>query len=241
MTEKILTVIKNKQLNSCTYELILGGENLIHESGAFMEIEIDNCFLRRPFSVADSSENTLTILYKVIGVGTKALTKAKEGDTFDCLLKLGKGFVIDNVKKPLLIGGGIGAAPLYQLAKEFYLKGITPEIVLGFRNKEEGYYIEKFCKLGKVHVTTDDGSFGYPGNAIGLLESKNLEYDRYFACGPMPMLKALQNHSDNGQLSLEARMGCGFGVCMGCSIQTTNGYKRVCKEGPVFAAKEVLW
>ncbi len=241
MTNKQLTVLSNKKLNNCTYELILEGNDLLHESGSFMEIEIENCFLKRPFSIADSSENTITLLYKVVGVGTKALTTAKTGDTFNCLVNLGKGFLLGVIKKPLLIGGGIGAAPLYQLAKEFVAKKIPVEIILGFRNKEEIYYLEEFSKLGKVSVATDDGSFGYHGNTLGLLKDSNYDFDCYYACGPSPMLMALQNYSANGQLSLEARMGCGFGVCMGCSIKTTNGYKRVCKEGPVFDAKEVLW
>lgn len=241
MTNKELTVISNRKLNDCTYELILGGDNLLHVSGSFMEIELDNCFLKRPFSIADSSNKTLTLLYKVVGVGTKTLTKAITGDKFNCLLNLGKGFSINNIKKPLLIGGGIGAAPLYQLAKDFVAKNIPVEIILGFRNKEEIYYLDEFSKLGNVTVATDDGSFGYHGNILGLLKSRNYDFDRYYACGPTPMLIALQAYSTDGQLSLEARMGCGFGVCMGCSIKTTNGFKRVCKEGPVFDAKEVLW
>lgn len=241
MKQQTLTVISNKKLNHCTYELILGGQSLAHKSGQFLELELPNLFLRRPFSIADCTENTVTLLYKVVGEGTKELTKAKNGDTYDCLTHLGSGFDIDRTNSPLLIGGGIGIAPLYKLAKDFVQKGITPNILLGFRNDKELFYIEEFRALGNVVVGTDDGSFGCCGNVIEVLKANFTSFDYYYACGPQVMLKALQNYAQNGQLSLEARMGCGFGVCMGCSIQTTNGFKRVCKEGPVFDAEEVLW
>lgn len=241
MKQQVLSVIDNKKLNATTYELTLGGQSLNHKCGQFLELELPNFFLRRPFSIADSTDNTVTLLYKVVGVGTKELTLAKKGDTFDCLTHLGNGFDISRTKKPLLIGGGIGIAPLYKLAKDFVNMGITPEIILGFRNEKELFYIEEFKKLGKVIVGTDDGSFGCCGNVVQVLKDNISDFDYYYACGPQVMLKAMQNYSTKGQLSLEARMGCGFGVCMGCSIQTTNGFKRVCKEGPVFDAGEVIW
>lgn len=241
MKQQILQVISNKKLNTTTYEMILGGQDLMHKSGQFLELSLNNFFLRRPFSIADCSENTVTLLYKVIGEGTKALSGAKRGDSFDCLTNLGNGFNSCRTQKPLLLGGGIGIAPLYKLAKDFVKKDIVPTILLGFRNCSEMFYLEEFKKLGDVIVATDDGSFGCCGNIVEALKLSVPCIDYYYACGPVVMLKALQNHCINGELSLEARMGCGFGVCMGCSIQTKNGYKRVCKEGPIFDASEVLW
>lgn len=241
MKQQVLTIISNKQLNCSTYEMILGGQDLMHKSGQFLELELDNFFLRRPFSIADCSDNTVTLLYKVLGDGTKKLSTAKCGDSFDCLTHLGNGFNFDRTQKPLLIGGGIGIAPLYKLAKDFASKNITCDILLGFRNSDEMFYIEEFAKLGNVVVATDDGSFGCCGNVVEVLKLSFPNNDYYYACGPVVMLKALQCYSHSGELSLEARMGCGFGVCMGCSIQTKNGSKRVCKEGPIFDASEVLW
>lgn len=206
-----------------------------------LELELNNFFLRRPFSIADCTDTTVTILYKVLGDGTKKLSEAKIGDSFDCLTHLGNGFNTDRTNKPLLIGGGIGIAPLYKLAKDFASKGIAPDIILGFKNCNELFYVEEFKKLGNVFVATYDGSFGCCGNVVEILKLNIPSIDYYYACGPLVMLKALQCYNSSGELSLEARMGCGFGVCMGCSIQTKNGSKRVCKEGPIFDASEVLW
>ena len=131
-------------------------------------------------------------------------------------------------------------APLYKLAKDFTNKGIKPTIILGFKNREEVCYVEEFSKYGNVIVTTDDGTYGYKGNPVSYLKENNVDYDYYYACGPQIMLKFLTLYSLNGEVSLEARMGCGFGACMGCSIETKNGVKRVCKEGPVFYSSEVI-
>lgn len=236
-----LTVLSNKQLNPVTYELMLAGDNLTAQSGQFIEVAVQDCYLKRPFSVADFYDGKLVVLYKTVGVGTKAMTLWRAGDTTDALVQLGNGFDTSCATKPLLIGGGIGIAPLYLLAKEFAAKGIRPKAVLAFRTKDEAYYLDEFAAVCDVVVTTDDGSLGNRGYAIDTLKPNNIDYDYYYACGPMPMLKGLAQYSPNGQISLEARMGCGFGACMGCSIMTTSGAKRVCKEGPVFFASEVIF
>lgn len=236
-----LQVISNRPLNSSVYEIVFAGDNLQAKSGQFVELAIKGCTLKRPFGIADLAGGKLTVLYKVVGRGTKEMTRLLPSDPVEAFVAIGNGFDLTPAKRPLLVGGGIGAAPLYYLAKEFADTGTTPDILLAFRAKEEAYYIDEFAALGNVYVATDNGSLGYQGNALDALKYYSLDNDYYYACGPMPMLAALAKHSDKGQLSLEARMGCGFGACMGCTISTTIGPKRVCKEGPVFAAREVIF
>lgn len=244
MEQQLLTVKTNTQLNDSVWKLVFEGEKLAMRSGQFVDIVVAGLYLRRPMSVADSSENSLTVLYKVIGEGTLRMTALKSGDKADVLTHLGNGFDL-SAEKPLLIGGGIGCAPLYQLAEDFNKAGLRPQIVLGFKNAAEIYYRSEFERLGDVRITTDDGSEGFFGNAVQYVktavQAEAMTFDRYYACGPNVMLKAMKSYSQNGQLSLEARMGCGFGVCMGCSIKTVSGFKRVCKEGPVFDVSEVLF
>lgn len=242
MKEQQFEVIENKKIGIDVYRLVLKGDTKeISCSGEFVELQLENKFLRRPFSVCDYTNETLTILYKVLGFGTKDMTSFSVGKKVNLLIGLGNGFNHNTSKMPLLIGGGIGTAPLYNLAKKFRENGIKPKILLCFKTMSEVFYTREFEELGEVCVLTDDGSQGYKGNAITYLKSNNVEYDFYFACGPLGMLKALSAFQSCGYLSLEARMGCGFGACMGCSIETTNGVKRVCKEGPVFEASEVIW
>ena len=240
MQKQILKVKSNLKLNESTYELVLKGDSLNMNAGQFVEISIDGFFLRRPISVCDCNENELTIVFKVVGQGTKAMKNLKIDDELDVLTYLGNGFDVC-AQKPLLIGGGIGSAPLYRLAKEFNLQGIEPNIILGFKNEQEIFYKDKFDKVGNLIIATDDGSYGFKGNSIGALKTFDIDFDKYYACGPMIMMKYLNQYSQEGQMSLEARMGCGFGACMGCSIQTKKGNKRVCKEGPVFDAKDLIF
>ncbi len=240
MLEEIFEIIENTKLTNDVYKMrIKGNTDAIKHSGEFLELKLDSKFLRRPFSINDYDENSITILYKILGQGTKEMTKYEIGKKVNAIIGLGNGFDENKSKKPLLIGGGIGIAPLYNLGKKFNELGINPTFILGFKNKDEIFYLEEFKSLGKVIVTTDDGTFGYKGNAVSYLKENNLDFDYYYACGPLVMLKYLSLYNANGDLSLEARMGCGFGACMGCSIETKDGVKRVCKEGPVFSAKEV--
>ena len=240
MKEVIFEIIENIQVSSDVYKMVLKGDTSeIKRSGEFVEVQLDNKFLRRPFSVCDYDCETLTLLYKILGHGTKDMTKYEIGKKLNVLVGLGNGFDHTVSQKPLLVGGGIGVAPLYNLAKKFNDLGIKPTIILGYRNKDDVYFVEEFQKVGNVIVTTDDGSYGYHGNACTYLKNEIVDFDKYYSCGPLIMLKNLALTNPNGYVSLEARMGCGFGACMGCSIETTNGVKRVCKEGPVFMASEV--
>ena len=240
MKDVKLVIESNKQVGSDIFLMRLSGDlSEIKNSGEFIEITIPNYYLRRPISVHDFTEKYVDILYKVLGHGTKDLSCFKEGFELDALVGLGNGFDTSISKKPLLIAGGIGIAPMYALAKKFNILGIKPTLIYGARNATDIVLVDEFSKLCDVYLCTDDGSIGYSGNVVSFIKENNIDYDYYYACGPHGMLKALANNYKNGCVSLEARMGCGFGACMGCSIKTVNGPKRVCKEGPVFAASEV--
>lgn len=237
MKHETLSVISRRDLNAGVYELVLSGAGDMR-AGQFVELSVPGFYLRRPISVADCEDGVLTLLIKEIGEGTKKLREIKRGERIDALTCLGNGFDL-NAERPLLIGGGIGCAPLYKLAKDFAAAGVKPVAVLGFRNAEEIYYADEFAKYCDLVVATDDGSKGVRGNAVSA--AADIPFDRFYACGPQVMLRAAAEKLKRGQVSLEARMGCGFGACMGCSIKTTKGYARVCKEGPVFEAEEVVW
>ena len=243
MKQGIFTVKSNKYLTENVLEMILEGDTSdIKRPGQFVNIKLDGLYLRRPISVCDCSENTLKIIYKVVGKGTEQMSGMKEGKTLDILTGLGNGFNIAKAgDKPVLIGGGVGVPPMYLLCKKLIEKGAVPTVILGFNTSSEIFYKEEFEKLGvKTVVTTVDGSEGIKGFVTDAL--KDTDYSYYFACGPMPMLKAVYNTcKTSGQLSFEEKMGCGIGACMGCSCKTVTGYKRICTEGPVLEKEEILW
>lgn len=240
----VYEILKNEMLTKDVYKMILKGDTrYIKAPGQFINIKIDGCYLRRPISVSDWDENTITIIYKIFGRGTEIMSKMNAGEKLDILTGLGNGFNTNlSGQRPLLIAGGVGVPPMYKLCKELIQEGKSPIVVLGFNTKGEMFYKNEFKNLGaKVYVSTVDGSFGIKGFVTDALKDLK-DYTYYYACGPMPMLKAVyENLAVNGQLSFEERMGCGFGACMGCSIQTKEGTKRVCKEGPVFRKEELIW
>ncbi|MBQ7174587.1 MAG: dihydroorotate dehydrogenase electron transfer subunit [Lachnospiraceae bacterium] len=193
-------------------------------------------------------EGTVTILYKTVGAGTKALAGRGQGEVLDVLTGLGNGFDIRKAgDAPLLVGGGIGSAPMLMLAKQLINDGVRPTVVLGFRSVSDMILQGDLYEIGcDVYVATEDGSSGMKGfvtDQIRALREQGMEFSQFFACGPSPMLKAVYRDTQGleGQLSFEERMGCGFGACMGCSMETKNGPKRVCKDGPVFMKSELLW
>ena len=237
-----LIIKSNAKINHDTYLMTLEGDLVdIKKPGEFVEIKLDNYYLRRPISVCEFSSNELKLLYKVLGHGTKDMTSYKEGKKLDVLVGLGNGFDVSKAKKPLLVAGGIGIAPMFALADCFNKMNIKPIILYGAASKKDLVLLDELSKYGEVICCTDDGSYGYKGNTVSYLKENDIDFDCYYACGPHMMLKYLAQYSPKGYLSLEARMGCGFGACMGCSIETTNGPKRVCKEGPVFLASEVIF
>lgn len=240
----IYKVLSNEQLTQTTYKMVLSGDTqYLTAPGQFVNIQIDGLFLRRPISVCDYDDKTITIIYKVVGKGTEILSRAEANQEFDVLTGLGNGYTLyDSVKAPLLVGGGVGVPPLYGLAKTLKENGVKSKVILGFNSKDEIFYEEEFKALGcDVFVATADGSYGTRGFVTDVL-SKAGEYDYFYSCGPLPMLKALYNATDcDGELSFEERMGCGFGACMGCSCETKYGAKRICKDGPVLKKEEIIW
>ncbi|MBE6732917.1 MAG: dihydroorotate dehydrogenase electron transfer subunit [Ruminococcaceae bacterium] len=243
MKREIFTLLSSKCIAENVFEIKLEGNCEGISSGQFVNIELDGMYLRRPISVCDVNDNILTLIYKVVGKGTKALSEAKIGDKFDLLTGLGNGYDINvDTKKPVLAGGGVGTPPLYMLAKKLIEKGIKPYIALGFADKKSVFYKEEFEKLGlKVSVATVDGSFGTKGFVTDCIKNDFSDADYVFTCGPEPMLKAVYDLGLKGQFSFEERMGCGFGACMGCSCKTKYGNKRICKDGPVLLAEEIIW
>lgn len=207
--------------------------------GQFAEISVPGLFLRRPISVCDWTDSSMTLLVKVVGQGTAALHAMGLGEKIDILTGLGNGFSTDVRDGAALIGGGIGIAPLYGLAKRLVARGAAaPAAVLGFRGRADVFYAKEFAAIGcDVRIATEDGSVGTRGFVTDAM--KTLPPIRYaYACGPMPMLQAVAVCVPDGEFSLEARMGCGFGACMGCTVVTPAGPRRVCVDGPVFGLRD---
>lgn len=293
MKKEILTVISNRPVDALSkvYQMELSGCSEEQRPGQFVNIELDGLFLRRPISVCDWKDGVLTLLYKLVGKGTALMATLQPGARLDVLCSLGNGFDIDipaltrpdvpALTRPLLVGGGIGTAPLYLLARRLKERGVSPTVILGFNTASEIIYEKEFKALGlRTLVTTVDGSYGTPGfvtAALPLLASASAPssvgdsvsnpssvgasvsdtstvgdsvfapasvgacgYDYCFACGPMPMLRALAPKlATPAQFSLEERMGCGTGICMGCTCPQLTGTKRICKDGPVFRLDEI--
>ena len=242
MKQSIFEIVSNEALTDSVYKMILAGDTSdITNCGQFVNIQLDGMYLRRPISVCDYDEKTLTIVYKVVGKGTEAMAAMGTGVKLDILTGLGNGYDLTLAgDKPVLLGGGVGVPPMYNLAKKLRAMGKEVKVILGFNVKSEIFYEEEFRALGcDVTVTTVDGSYGTKGFVTNALPE---EYTYFYTCGPEPMLKAVYKATaTSGQMSFEERMGCGFGACMGCSCKTLTGYKRICKDGPVMKKEEILW
>ena len=242
MKQSIFVVLQNEALTDSVYKMVLDGDtSAITAPGQFVNIKLDGLFLRRPISVCNYDEETLTIIYKVVGKGTEVMSKMTVGDKLDILTGLGNGYDLSlSGDAPVLLGGGVGVPPMYNLAKNLVARGKSVTVILGFNTAKEVFYEAEFKALGcNVQVTTVDGSYGAKGFVTDALPEN---YTYFYTCGPEPMLKAVYKAtSTSGQMSFEERMGCGFGACMGCSCKTLTGYKRICKEGPVMKKEEILW
>ena len=243
MKNVIYTVESNIRIADSIYKMVLVGDTSdISAPGQFINIKLDGFYLRRPISVCDYDEKTVTIIYKVVGAGTEAMAEMGEGEKLDTLIGLGNGF--DTSKSgdtPVLIGGGVGVPPMYNLCKKLVAEGKKPTVILGFNSAKDVFYENEFKTLGAdVYVATADGSYGTKGFVTTVLEG--LEYSYFYTCGPEPMFRAIDKIAKtSGQYSFEERMGCGFGACMGCSCKTLTGNKRICKEGPVMEREEIIW
>ena len=243
MKQGIYTIKENIKLAEGIYRMVLSGDSShCTASGQFINIKLEGYYLRRPISVCDWDEGSITIIYKVLGRGTETMTRLPVGTELDVLTGLGNGYDLSvSGQKPVLLGGGVGVPPMYNLAKKLLAQGKKVSVILGFNTKSEIFYEDQFKALGiETIVTTVDGSYGVRGFVTDAL--KDVSYSYFYTCGPEPMLKAVYRASKtSGQMSFEKRMGCGFGACMGCSCKTITGYKRICKEGPVMKKEEILW
>ncbi len=243
MKEVIFEVIENSHLKENVMRLRLQGDcSAIERAGQFVDVQVEGRFLRRPFSVCDREGDVLTVCYRINGGGTERLSHTPLGAKISVLTGLGNGYDLSLCgERPLLIGGGMGFPPMYFTAKQLLEKGVKPTVVLGFNTKAELLYEEEFKALGcEVIVATADGSYGVKGFVTDAM--KELDYSYFYTCGPEPMFKAVHAQSKSqGEFSFEARMGCGFGACMGCSCETLAGTKRICKDGPVMKKEEILW
>lgn len=242
MKRQLLRIDHLKKIQDGIYAMTLTGDcSEINAPGQFINIKLDGFYLRRPISIYSFGPDFLTIIFKVVGEGTKALSQMRKGGSLDVLMPLGNGF--DTAKcgrQPLLVGGGIGVPPLYGLAENLVDNGITPKVITGFNEKTDIILNKEFQVLGiKPIITTVDGSVGIKGFVTDAM--KDLDFDYVYTCGPEPMLKAVYDAAPDGQFSFEARMACGFGACMGCTCETKYGYKRICKDGPVLYKEEIKW
>ena len=239
---------RRRRLSRDTWELVFLADThedtaAITAPGQFVNIALPDKFLRRPISVCDWTKVHLVLLVKEAGEGTRELVNLPPEMRLDMLAGLGNGFDFSAEtvgETPVLVGGGIGAAPLYGLARRMKEAGQVFRVALGFRSGEDALYVDEFAALGcPVNIATEDGSLGAKGFVTDLLPQNAY----VLACGPTPMLKAVHGHPNvtGGQFSFEARMACGFGACVGCTIQMADGPKRVCKDGPVFRKEEILW
>ncbi len=243
MKQEIFTIVQNKVIaKDVMYMTLSGNTDDITLPGQFVNIKLDGLFLRRPISVCDYDKDSLTLIYKIVGEGTRKMSKYQSGTKLDILTGLGNGYNLAPAgQTPLLIGGGVGVPPMYKLCKDLIASGKDVSVILGFNSKEDVFGEKEFTELGaKVYITTADGSYGERGFVTDCM--KNLDYSYFYTCGPEPMLKAVYDMSKtDGQFSFEERMGCGFGACMGCSCKTKYKNKRICKDGPVLEKGEIIW
>ena len=243
MKQSVFEIESNEKIAKDVFRMILSGDTSdLKNPGQFVNIKLDGFFLRRPISVCDYDDGTLTLIYKVVGEGTEVMSRMCKGEKLDVLTGLGNGFDTSmSGENPVVIGGGVGVPPMFNLARKLISEGKTVTAVLGLNKEEEIFYKDEFEKLGaKVLISTVDGSVGVKGFVTDAM--KEIDFSYTYCCGPEPMLKAVYNASEkSGQFSFEERMGCGFGACMGCSCKTKYGNKRICKDGPVLVKEEIIW
>jgi dihydroorotate dehydrogenase electron transfer subunit len=251
-----LVVIENNRLNQnyCLLKLSTTDGSILPEMnpGQFVEVHISdspNTFLRRPISInyVDKSKNEIWLLVQAVGKGTQKMMTLSEGDILNLLLPLGNSFSIDsdNTKNVLLVGGGVGTAPMLYLGSILKEKGFTPNFLLGARSSKDLLQLEDFAQYGKVYTTTEDGSHGEKGYVTNHTILEKIQFSQIYTCGPKPMMMAIANYANKKQIpcevSLENTMACGFGVCLCCVENTKRGNICVCTEGPIFNIKELQW
>jgi len=254
-TVQNLRVISNRRISKDQVLLLLHADMQLEgiQPGQFANILVEksqNVFLRRPFSIyqVDYKCNTITVLIKAIGEGTRALSDQKEGDLLSVIFPLGKGFNLpEKPSKLLLVGGGVGIAALLLLAGQLKDSGHQVEILQGARKAEDLVELDVFGAFGTIHTTTEDGSHGTQGYVTdhSLFSKEFSSFDKIYTCGPEPMMKAVARlaslHEIECEVSLENTMACGYGVCLCCVTETIEGHRCVCTDGPVFDIKRLKW
>ncbi|MES9693510.1 dihydroorotate dehydrogenase electron transfer subunit [Bacillus toyonensis] len=257
MQKQNMIVVNQKEIAKNIYELVLQGTLVqqMNEPGQFVHIKVAEGIaplLRRPISICnvDQEKNEFTMLYRAEGQGTKTLATRKQGEMVDVLGPLGHGFPVEEAETgqtALLVGGGIGVPPLYELSQSLVAKGVRVIHILGFQTKDVVFYEEKFAELGDTYVATVDGTHGTKGFVTDVIDNYGIDFDILYSCGPLAMLRALEGRykEKKAYISLEERMGCGIGACFACVCHlqedpSGHSYKKVCSDGPVFPIGEVV-
>lgn len=245
MEKGLYTISCNKEIALRTMSMRLeGNSSPFSKGGQFADIAIDGYFLRRPIAVTEWDNNGFSIIYKIVGKGTESMSRMKSGQELDVLAGLGNGFdaaLCD--RRALLVSGGLGASPLFSLAKELIASGKEVTVVMGFNKASEIILTEEYKAMGaEVLVVTMDGSVGVKGLVTDGIATLDKTFDHFYTCGPKVMMKAVCNTLDiPGEASLEERMGCGCGICYGCTCHTEKGPRRICADGPVFSKEDIIW
>lgn len=249
-----LTVVENVKLHINYVLLKLSSQTELPEMlpGQFAEIRVDGSqttFLRRPISInfVDKQRNEVWFLIQLVGDGTKRLAQIQKGETVNVILPLGNGFTMphDRSEKLLLVGGGVGTAPMLYLGQQLTEEGYTPTFLLGARSQNDLLQLDEFSKYGHIATTTEDGSHGEKGYVTQHSILEEIHFDKIYTCGPKPMMMAVAKYAKSNQIecevSLENTMACGIGACLCCVENTTEGHLCVCTEGPVFNINKLLW
>lgn len=245
MKQGLFTIISNVRIADGTYRMYLAGDtSAFSRGGQFVDVAVEGFFLRRPLAVTEWDDKHMSIIYKVVGKGTAEMSRMQPGGTLDVLTGLGNGFDAGKCSgSALIVCGGIGASPAFSLAKELAAKGKKVTVVLGFNKADEIILADEYRSLGAdVHVATLDGSVGTKGFVTDAIREACPEFDCFYTCGPKVMMKAVCGMLEGpGEASLEERMGCGCGICYGCTCHTAKGPKRICADGPVFNKEDIIW
>lgn len=245
MKQGHFTIVENVQIADRTWRMRLAGDtSALLRGGQFVDVALEGKFLRRPFAAAWWTDSEMAVIYKTAGDGTEEMSRLKAGADLDILTGLGNGFDAGLCRnKALVVCGGLGASPAFTLVKELRSQGKEVAVVLGFNKASEMVLEDEYRRLGAdVTIVTADGSAGVRGFVTDALAGIGKDFDVFYTCGPKVMMKAVCGMLEGpGQASLEERMGCGIGLCYGCTCHTTQGPKRICADGPVFNREDIIW
>jgi len=245
MKKVLFTIESNAEVASRVFRMRLSGDtSAILRAGQFANFEIEGKFLRRPFAVREWDSEGFDVYYKVVGEGTAILSGMKPGHALDVLTGLGNGFDVSACKrKALVVCGGLGSSPAFSLVRNLVADGKEVTLILGFNTVDDVVLRGEYESLGvDLHIVTLDGSLGEKGLVTDVISRLDPSYDYFYTCGPAVMMKAVcEALPGPGEASLEERMGCGCGICFGCTCHTVSGPKRVCSDGPVFKKEEIIW